>query len=197
VNPRLDRAFFARSSELVAPDLLGRNFVVVSAAGGRLAIRVVETEAYGPEDPASHAFGGPTRRTEVMFGPAGHLYVYFVYGMHWCANVTTGRVGEGSAVLLRAGEPLEGLDEISKNRGGREPLTTGPGRLAQALQLTGNDTGVDVVVGHRCWFELGTPLPPGSAASGPRVGIRRAVETPWRFWEPRNRNVSRPPISHW
>ncbi|MEP7060548.1 MAG: DNA-3-methyladenine glycosylase [Actinomycetota bacterium] len=192
VKTRLARSFFARSAELVAPALLGKTLVVVSPSGARLAVRLVETEAYGPGDPASHAFRGPTARTEVMFGPAGHLYVYFVYGMHWCANVVTGASSEGSAVLLRAGEPLEGREEISIHRGGREPLATGPGRLAQALGLTGADSGTDVVGGARCWFEKGTAPRSDAVAAGPRVGVRQAADVPWRFWEIGNSFVSPP-----
>jgi DNA-3-methyladenine glycosylase len=124
-----------------------------------------------------------------MFGRAGHLYVYFVYGMHWCSNVVTGKRAEGSAVLLRAGEPLEGAAEMGRNRGGRVPLTSGPARLAQALGLTGTDNGLDLTAGNDCWFEAG----PGvniEISTGPRIGMRRAAEVPWRFWEAGNPSVS-------
>lgn len=173
----------------MAPDLLGQTLVRIVPSGARLAVRIVETEAYEQDDPASHAFRGITPRNEVMFGRAGHLYVYFVYGMHWCANVVTGQDGEGSAVLLRAGEPLEGVAEMERNRHGRLPLTAGPARLAQALSMTGADNGLDLTAGNRCWFEGG---PGGSTniSSGPRIGMHVAAEVPWRFWERGNPFVS-------
>ncbi|MEA2555010.1 MAG: DNA-3-methyladenine glycosylase [Actinomycetota bacterium] len=182
MSRRLPRSFFARSAVAVAPDLLGQTLVRILPSGARLAVRIVETEAYEQDDPASHAFGGVTRRNEVMFGRAGLLYVYFVYGMHWCANVVTGKDGEGSAVLLRAGEPTEGAVEMERNRKGRAPLTTGPARLAQALALSGADNGLDLTVADRCWFERGSEARI-DILSGPRIGMRRAAEVPWRFWE--------------
>jgi DNA-3-methyladenine glycosylase len=162
---------------------LGRTLVRIDRSGQRLAVRIVETEAYEPGDPASHAFRGPTARNEVMFGQAGVLYVYFVYGMHWCANVVTGRHGEGSAVLLRSGEPVEGMREMQGNRAGRTPLASGPGRLAQALALSGDDNGLDLTVSRSCWFEGSAGLDPEAIATGPRVGVGTAADTPWRFWE--------------
>ncbi len=139
-------------------------------------------EAYAAFDPASHSYKGPTARSAVMFGPAGHLYVYFSYGVHWCANVVTGPEGEGQAVLLRAAVPLGGL-----------PSCTGPGRLARTLGLTGADTGL--ALGRtrrgRCVVIAsdGTP-PPLVPCVGPRVGITKAAEVPWRFWVPDSPAVS-------
>lgn len=190
MSGRVHRGFFERSALQVAPDLLGRTLVRILPTGARLAVRIVETEAYEQDDPASHAFRGLTPRNAVMFGPSGHLYVYFVYGMHWCANVVAGANGEGSAVLLRAGEPLEGTGEMQGNRGGRTPLTIGPARLAQALALSGTDNGVDLTTSDRCWLEQASGISPDVLASGPRIGLRQAAEVPWRFWERGNPFVS-------
>ena len=190
MSRRLDRAFFARSAVLVAPDLLGRMFVRVLPSGACMSVRIVETEAYEQGDPASHAFGGPTSRNAVMFGAAGHLYVYFVYGRHWCANVVTGSQGEGSAVLLRGGEPDEGIPEMHRNRGGRVPLTVGPARLAQALALSGADNGLDLTSSEQCWLEDSARESATTIVRGPRIGLRRAAEVPWRFWERGNPFVS-------
>lgn len=163
----------------MAPDLLG-TVLVVERDGIRVAGRIIETEAYMADDPASHSFRGRTSRNEVMFGPAGHLYVYRSYGIHWCANVVTGSVGDGQAVLLRAVEPVEGVDEMLRRRG-RRPLADGPGKLCQAFGLDGDDDGADL-----CGPGPIRILDDGSAPSlqpvvGPRIGITKAVDTPWRF----------------
>jgi DNA-3-methyladenine glycosylase len=176
---------------VVAPSLLGCVLVRILADGTRLAVRLVETEAYEQGDPASHSYHGRTARTEVMFGPAGYLYVYFTYGIHFCANVVTGRRGEGSAVLLRAGEPLEGLDAMAERRGTSDPrlLCSGPARLCQALAIDGAAGGEDLVAGERIWLERGAAVK--GISEGPRVGIRQAAEVPWRFWETGDPFVSR------
>jgi DNA-3-methyladenine glycosylase len=167
----------------VAPDLLGRIVVRRLGDGTRLAARIVECEAYRFDDPASHSFGGPTPRNGVMFGPAGRLYVYFVYGMHHCMNVVTGGAGEGSAVLLRAAEPLEGLDEMRRRRGRDAPrdLCAGPGRLCQALGVDRSLDGADLVRGRDVWIAAGEPVAADRVCSGPRVGIRVGIDYPWRF----------------
>ena len=182
---RLPRAFFARASTVVAPDLLGRILVRRLADGTRLAVRLVEVEAYHEDDPASHSFRGPTPRNAVMFGPAGCLYVYFSYGVHWCANVVTGSEGLGSAVLLRAGEPLEGLDTMAANRGVEDVrrLCAGPGRLTQALRITGADDGADVVRGGSISVHEGVAVPRRRIDRTTRVGIRVGVEARWRYLE--------------
>jgi DNA-3-methyladenine glycosylase len=153
-----------------------------SLDGTRLAGRIVETEAYEPGDPASHAFRGMTPRNAVMFGPGGHLYVYFTYGNHWMMNVVTRGRGEGSAVLLRAIEPLEGL-EIMKRARGRErllDLCSGPGKLAQALGVDRSHDGADLVRGTEVWIETGVPPLPDDVATSVRVGIRVGLEHRWR-----------------
>ena len=153
--------------------------------GTRLAVRLVEVEAYGPEDPASHGFRGPTPRNAVMFGPPGHLYVYRSYGMHWCANVVTGRRGEGSAVLLRAAEPLEGIEAMAARRGlgDLRRLCAGPGRLTQALAISREDDGADLVRHPMIAVHEGTPVAPAEIATTTRVGIRVGVEASWRYLE--------------
>ena len=185
----LDREFYRRDPRAVAPDLLGK----VVVAGERRA-RIVEVEAYcGPEDPAAHSYRGRTARNATMFGPPGHLYVYFSYGMHWCCNPVCGDDGEGVAVLLRALEPLEGLDEMRAARGGvrDRDLCRGPARLCQALGITRDLDGADLVTSDRGLTieDDGTP-PPADPATGPRVGITRAADLPWRFWVPGNPYVS-------
>lgn len=201
----LPRRFFSRDADLVARDLLGR-VLVHETPRGRLAARIVETEAYfGPAgrnphlagradmpaalrarllregDPASHSFRGPTSRSAVMFGPPGHWYVYLIYGMHECANVVTGpaRDHEPQAVLLRAGEPLEGLDEMRRRRGGKLDLG-GPARLCQALGIARAHSGADATKGP-LHFEAGQPVPDAEVVATPRVGISSAADLPLRF----------------
>jgi DNA-3-methyladenine glycosylase len=170
----------------VAPRLLG----AVLRHGG-VAVRLTEVEAYdGANDPGSHAYRGPTRRTEVMFGPPGRLYVYFTYGMHHCANVVCGPDGTASAVLLRAGEVVEGHD-LARERRGRHPdrdLARGPARLCSALGLELPDNGLDLTGGA---LTLGAPVDRDRVATGPRVGLRQAPDRPWRFWLTHEPTVSR------
>jgi DNA-3-methyladenine glycosylase len=180
---RLPRSFYQRPSTEVAPDLLGRLLVRELPEGGRLVARIVETEAYQEDDPASHSYRGRTSRTEVMFGRPGCLYVYFTYGMHFCMNVVTGRSGEGSAVLLRAAEPLEGLGEMAHRRGIGQPrlLCSGPARLAQAFGVARRENGLDLVRGSDMFFAPGDPVPRSRVARTSRVGVSLARERPWRF----------------
>jgi DNA-3-methyladenine glycosylase len=188
----LPRSFFARPSTDVAPELLGRILVRRLSDGSRLIVRLVEVEAYGPRDPASHAFRGPTPRNLVMFGPPGHLYVYFTYGMHFCANVVTGREGEGSAVLLRAAEPLEGLDTMAANRGltGERSLCSGPGRLTQALAIARAENGADLVRGAWVALREGEPVTRRRVARTTRVGVNVGADKRWRYLERGSRFVS-------
>jgi len=190
---RLPRSFFTRPSPEVGPDLLGRTLVRRVDDGTLLTARIVEAEAYQEDDPASHSYRGRTNRTEVMFGPAGHVYVYFTYGMHHCMNVVTGSTGEGSAVLLRAAEPLEGLEEMARRRGTNDPrmLCSGPGRLCQALGIDRAENGLDLVRGRQLWLLEGTPVPPSMISVGSRVGITSGTERPWRFSVREDRFVSR------
>lgn len=159
--------------------------------GGRSG-RIVETEAYlALEDPAAHSFKGPTKRNATMWGEPGHLYVYFSYGMHWCCNPTC---GDGRAVLLRALAPLEGIEAMRadrpKARRDRD-LTNGPARLTQALGITGEDDGNDLVGGRIVIVDDGTP-PPERPVATPRIGITKAAEHHWRFYVPGEQHVSRP-----
>lgn len=157
---------------------------------GEIAVRLTEVEAYaGPDDPGSHAFRGKTRRNAVMFGPAGLLYCYFTYGMHVCANVTVGPDETPSAVLLRAGEVVEGVSAVRERRVGASDrdLARGPARLCRALGIQLTDDGTDLSRGP-ITLELG--VPPGEVANGPRVGLRGAADRPWRFWIPGDPTVS-------
>ena len=161
----------------VAPRLLG-----AVLRHGDVAVRLTEVEAYGgPGDPGSHAANGPTRRNAVMFGPPGHLYVYFTYGMHHCCNVVVGPEGTASAVLLRAGEVVDGLEVARGRRGSSDrDLARGPARLCQALGIDLGQDGADLSAGA-----LTLTLDPtvtGPVATGPRVGLRKAADRPWRFW---------------
>ncbi len=187
----LPRTFYDRPTVVVARDLLGR-VLVRMLDGERLAGRIVETEAYiGPEDLACHARAGRTARTNVLFGPPGHAYIYFTYGMHWMLNTVTENEGHGSGVLLRALEPLEGVERIAANRqAARGPMpprawTSGPARLTQALQIDGSLKGTDLT-GDVLFIEPGEPVPDENVQTGPRVGITYTPEPwrsqPWRFW---------------
>jgi DNA-3-methyladenine glycosylase len=191
-STRLARTFFNRPATEVAPDLLGCVLWHDSPAGP-VAVRLVEVEAYeGPDDPASHAFRGQTARNAVMFGPPGHLYVYFTYGMHFCANVVCQPAGRAEAVLIRAGQVIEGLELAGRRRAGGNGrvisalnLARGPARLCQALDIDRAMDGADVC-------GAGSPLGIGPAASqaagtraistGPRVGVSQAADRPWRYW---------------
>lgn len=177
----LARDWFARGSLEVAPDLL--NKVLQVDRGTKLVSgRIVETEAYRSDDPASHTFNGPTDRNRVMFGPAGHLYVYLSYGIHHCANVVTGPNGDGQAVLIRAVDPVDGIETMRMRRGRPDrELANGPGKLCQALGIGLGDDGTDVLgAGRVAIVDDGTPPPP-EPLIGPRVGISKAVDRPWRF----------------
>ncbi|WP_036569770.1 DNA-3-methyladenine glycosylase [Nocardioides sp. URHA0032] len=157
---------------------------------GDVAVRLTEVEAYdGANDPGSHAFRGRTRRNEVMFGPAGHLYCYFTYGMHVCCNVVCGPVGVASAVLLRAGEVVDGVEAARERRpgAGDRDLARGPARLCRALGITLEHGGADLASGPLT-LTLGTP--PADVSTGPRVGLRAAADWPWRFWSTGEPTVS-------
>jgi DNA-3-methyladenine glycosylase len=169
----------------VAPELLGRVLVHRLADGTRLAGRIVETEAYEPGDPASHGFRGLTNFNRTMFGPPGRLYVYFTYGHHWMMNVVVRPQGEASAVLLRAVEPLEGIESMGARRGrdGPRELCSGPGKLTQAFGVNREHDGEDLAHGGRVWLEAGEPLEASMVVAGPRIGVSVGIEEPWRFTE--------------
>ena len=184
------RGFFARDPREVAPDLLGK----VLVHGGRAA-RLVEVEAYcGADDPGSHAFRGPRPRTRTMFGPAGHLYVYFTDGMHWCANVVCGSAGTAGAVLLRGAAPTAGIEAMreARPRARRDrDLTAGPARLCQAFGIDGSFDGADVVRGDRGvrLVDDGTG-PPTAPATSTRIGLSAGSDLPWRWYLPGDPHVS-------
>jgi DNA-3-methyladenine glycosylase len=177
---------FDRSVHEVAPELIGATLLVDGVGG-----RIVEVEAYDREDPASHAYRGPTPRNASMFGPSGHAYVYRSYGIHWCLNLVCEGEGVPSAVLVRALEPTQGLDEMRERRALEDPrlLASGPGRLCQALAITGEHDGLSLDAPP---FELHERDGPVEVVAGARVGITRATELPWRYAEAGSRFLSRP-----
>jgi DNA-3-methyladenine glycosylase len=192
---RLERGFYARDTLIVAREVLGKR-LVRRWNGQRIAGQIVEAEAYiGQEDQACHAARGRTARNAVMFGPPGYAYVYFVYGMHHCFNVVTEREGLAAAVLIRALQPLEGLDAMLQLREGRSGvvLTNGPAKLCYALAIDRALNGTDLVAGQELWIEQDQSIPDAAVETGPRIGVRgdaRALTVPWRFWIKDNRYVS-------
>jgi DNA-3-methyladenine glycosylase len=189
----VERARLEPSALLLAPRLIGA--VVVSDVGGReVAVQLTEVEAYeGVDDPASHAFRGRTPRTAVMFGPPGHLYCYFTYGMHWCANVVCGPDGTASVVLLRAGAVIRGVEHAAERRPAARldrDLARGPARLASCLGLGRELNGADLCDPTSPVRLESLPSIPDEVVSGPRVGISVATERPWRFWKAADPTVS-------
>lgn len=184
----LPRSFYARSALEIARDLLGRHLVRDNGSE-RLIGRIIETEAYGGTmDSASHASRGLTPRTEPMFGPPGHAYVYLIYGIHDMLNVVTEAPGVPGAVLLRAMEPLIGEQHMVAHRGGKRGrhLSNGPGKLAQAMNVSVSELNRhDLCLGEQLWLEAGSPVPDSLVAVGPRIGIDYAApadrDAPWRF----------------
>lgn len=182
----LDRGELAGDVLAAAVRLLGAT-LVADTPDGTVGVRLVEVEAYrGADDPASHSFRGPTPRNAVMFGPPGRLYVYFVYGMHFCANVSCLPDGEAGAVLLRAGEVVSDVGVAHARRPTARravDLARGPARLALLLGLDRSDNGLDVTdPGSRVRLYAGPPIDPALVRTGPRVGVAAAHTTPWRFW---------------
>jgi DNA-3-methyladenine glycosylase len=172
---RLTRDFFARSVHEVAPDLIGATLLVDGVGG-----RIVEVEAYDQDDPASHGFRGRTPRTASMFGPPGRAYVYRSYGVHWCLNLVCAEKGRAEAALVRALEPTHGLEAMQARRGVEDERTlcSGPGKLCQALAITRDHDGLPL---DEPPFELLRRDSDPPLVVGPRIGITRAVEQPWRF----------------
>jgi DNA-3-methyladenine glycosylase len=193
---RLNRTFFARDTLRVARELLGQR-LVRAWAGQRISGRIVEVEAYiGQDDAACHASHGRTARNAVMFGPAGHAYVYFVYGMHYCFNIVTEAEGFAAAVLVRALQPIEGLDVMRSLRRGRsdDELANGPAKLCSALAIDRALNGADLVIGDELWVDEDDRTPDGWVSTGARIGVRgdtRALTVPWRFWVRDSPYVSR------
>jgi len=183
---RLSRDFFARDVHTVAPELIGAELYVDGVGG-----TIVELEAYDQQDPAAHSYRGRTARNAVMFGPAGYAYVYRSYGIHWCLNFVCGGEGVASAVLVRALAPTQGLQEMRARRGLDEPrlLCSGPGRLCQALGVTGREDGAPL---DRPPFELHARAAAVELARGPRIGITKAAERPWRYGLAGSPFLSRP-----
>jgi DNA-3-methyladenine glycosylase len=182
----LDRHFFARSVHAVAPDLIGATLLCRGVGG-----IIVEVEAYHQSDPAAHSYRGRTPRNAVMFGPPGHVYVYRSYGIHWCLNFVCEPTGSAGAVLIRALQPTDGVAIMRRRRGVEEEclLCSGPGRLCQALGITGDHNGVAI---EPPGFELRARRAAPEIAIGPRIGISVAVERPWRYGLKGSRFLSKP-----
>jgi DNA-3-methyladenine glycosylase len=172
---RLTRAFFSRSVHEVAPDLIGATLLFDNVGG-----RIVEVEAYHHTDPAAHSFRGLTRRNAIMFGPAGYAYVYRSYGIHWCLNFVCEPKGSASAVLIRAIEPTSGLPAMRRRRGVTDDrlLCAGPGRLCEALRITGAQNGMAL---DEPPFALFARAGAAEVVAGPRIGITKAADEPWRY----------------
>ncbi|MHB1908886.1 MAG: DNA-3-methyladenine glycosylase [Nitrososphaerales archaeon] len=187
----LERKDYEKSSDLVAPFLIGK--VLVKSLGKRkLKGVIVETEAYGGQnDPASHAFKGKTKRNEVMFGKAGYAYVYFTYGFHHCLNVVTGKEGKAEAVLIRALEPIERIDRMARSRGdvSKGNLTNGPGKICQAFAINSRQNGLDLTKRSSELYIEDWGISK-SVQTSARIGITRAVEKKWRFFDPSSEFVS-------
>ena len=184
--PRLRRSFFDRSVHAVAPELIGATLLVDGVGGV-----IVEVEAYHHTDPDAHSYRGPTERNAVMFGPAGYAYVYRSYGIHWCLNFVCEEEGSASAVLIRALEPTQGLAKMRRRRGLDEAraLCSGPGKLCEALGITNKHNGLPL---DRPPFELRAREAIPEIAIGPRIGITKAVDEPWRYGMKGSKFFSKP-----
>lgn len=185
--------FLQMDSLRAAPRLLGW-MLCRRAPQGIIKVKIVETEAYHQEDPASHSFRGRTPRTWPMFEAGGHIYIYFTYGMHYALNIVTGRKGVGEGVLIRAAEPVSGIGIMQANRGMRDlkNLTTGPGKLAQALGIFDTSLSGKILDKSSIWLEAPTvPVKQKDIVAAPRVGIKQAVDLPWRFYIKDNPYVSK------
>ncbi len=185
----LPQRFFARSALEVARDLIGGTFLFGGVGG-----RIVETEAYRQDDPCCHGYRGKTDRTAVLFGPPGHLYVYFTYGMHFCANVVCEEEGVAAGVLLRALEPEFGVEGMVERRGVLEPrlLASGPARLAQALGIGRAQNGLPVWLPPLAILPRPDGAPPPDVVTTARIGVRGGDQKPWRFVDAGSRHLSRP-----
>lgn len=193
MSSKLSRNFYFQPTLTVAKKLLG-NFIVRRYRGRNLVGKIVEVEAYrGSIDPASHAYRGMTKRNEVMFWEGGHLYVYFTYGMHYCANVVTQRDGIAEAVLIRGVEPVRGIETMRKLRGkgvDNINLTNGPAKFCEAFGIKRRENGTSLL-GSEIYLVSGENLPASRIEVSPRIGIRTATEKKWRFLVKENRWVSK------
>ena len=197
-NRKLKKSFYRRELLDVARSLLGK--ILVKASGNKiLAGKIVEVEAYnGDSDEAAHSYGGITKRNEIMFEAGGYLYVYFTYGAHHCCNVVTGKKGQGTAVLIRAVEPVEGIDSMIRNRFGRKikndkeifNLTSGPGKVCQAFSIDKTHSGTDLT-GNNIFILNGEKIKSKDIGVSKRIGITRSVDLPWRFFIKNNPYLSR------
>lgn len=196
---KLSRNFYKRDVLSVARDLLGK-YLVKKIYGNILSGKIVEVEAYdGRFDQAAHTFRGKTPRNAIMFNEGGYFYVYFTYGNHFCCNVVTGLEGEGTAVLIRAIEPVQGIKLMTKNRYGREQLkndkekynlTSGPGKLCRALGIDGKEYGLDLT-GEKVYIVNGKKISDENVMITGRIGVKKSAELPWRFYIKDNPFVSR------
>lgn len=189
---KLKKSFYLRPTLTVAKDLLGK-YIVRNFGKKTMAGMIVETEAYlGEKDPASHAYHGITKRNEVMFRQGGHLYVYFTYGMHFCANVVTEKSGKGRAVLIRAIEPVEGIKFMMKNRKmrGDVNLTNGPAKFCEAFMINRSHNGISLL-GNNIFITKGRSIKNSQIISAKRIGIKNGTEKPWRFYIKDNIFVSK------
>jgi DNA-3-methyladenine glycosylase len=189
----LARSFYQRDARVVAPELLNKVFMAADGRSGR----IVEVEAYcGALDPAAHSFRGKTQRNATMFGPVGFMYVYFIYGMHWCCNAVCGDVDEGSAVLLRALEPLTGIEKMRVARPGARrdrDLCNGPGKLTRAMGISGAQDGIDLVSAQQGFSIVNDGVaPPANPAGSRRIGISRAADHLWRWHVAGSEHLSKP-----
>ena len=183
---RLTRAFFDRSVHEVAPELIGATFLVGGVGG-----IIVEVEAYHHTDPAAHSYRGPTERNRVMFGPPGYVYVYRSYGIHWCVNFVCERAGSASAVLIRAIEPTDGIEEMQRRRGLEDirTLCSGPGKLTEAMGVTHAHNGLALDAAPLALYARKADV---EVVTGIRIGITKAVELPWRYGLKASRYLSKP-----
>ena len=195
---KLDREFYCRNVLTVAKELLGK-ILIKKASGKYYAARIVEVEAYeGETDKASHSYNGETPRNKVMFNHGGFLYVYLSYGVHYCCNVVTGIEGKGSAVLIRAVEPIQGIEKMMLNRFGKRlldgrqkfNLTNGPGKVCQALSINLSNSGLDLT-GNKVYIINKPKLKKSEIGISKRIGISKSVELQWRFFIKDNPYLSR------
>jgi len=198
MQEKLGNKFYTREVTTVAKELLGKTFVKF-VDGETVSAKIVEVEAYdGSVDEAAHSFGGLTTRNEVMFNEGGLLYVYFIYGTHYCCNIVTGKENDGAAVLIRAVEPLTGLDYLSENRYGKTrltekellSLTNGPGKICKAFNITKKHNGIDLS-GDEIFILDAKKVDKSRIAQTVRVGIKKSAELPWRFYLKDNLFVSK------